>query len=263
MSTESSNASKDHTNHVRISEFLELIEEHKKLYDADDGRVDGPNFRRRKEIEAEMTTKLPAIEQIMSEIDPLRDVSKLQKIQGIGINGWHSWEFDSRRESLLRMKGIMEDRLSGNEEFANTNFSVPTGQLHEWVWDAAKSHWEDKYYRDAVEHAYKAIVRKIQNKINNKSTDGVQLFQEAFSVNDGRQRLRFQQLKNDVATHRSMLLGAMKLGEAAAQGIRNPLSHIPHDESPMEQQECLECLNALSLLARWIDRAEIGEYAVG
>lgn len=262
MSTESCNASKDHTNHVRISEFLELIEEHKRLYDADDGRVDGPNFGRRKEIETEMTTKLPAIEQIMSDIDPKRDVSKLQINRVSGVNGWRSWQFDSRRESLLRMKGIIEDRLSRNEEFTDTNFSVTTGQLHEWVWDIAKSYWKDRYYRDAVEHAYRAIVREIQNKINNKSIDGVKLFKEAFSVNGGRQRLRFQQLENDVATHRSMLLGAMKLGEAAAQGIRNPLSHIPHDESPMEQQECLECLNALSLLARWIDRAEIGEYAV-
>lgn len=263
MSTESSNASKDHTNHIRISEFLELIEEHKKLYDADDGRVAGPNSSIRMEIETEMTTKLPAIEQIMSDIDPKRDVSKLQKNRVGAVNGWRSWGFDSRRECLLRMKGIMEDRLSGNKEFTNTDFSVATAKLHEWVWDAAKSHWEDKYYRDAVEHAYKAIVREAQNKINNKSIDGVQLFQEAFSVNAGSQRLRFQQLENDVATHRSMLLGAMKLGEAAAQGIRNPLSHIPHNESPMEQQECLECLNALSLLARWIDRAEIGEYAVG
>ena len=262
MSTESSNASKDHTNHDRISEFLELIEEHKRLYDADDGRVAGPNSSIRMEIETEMTIKLPAIEQIMSEIDPRRDVSKLQKNRVTGVNGWRSWQFDSRRESLLRMKGIMEDRLSGNEEFTHTNFSVATGKLHEWVWDAAKSHWEDKYYQDAVEHAYKAIVRKTQNKIN-KRIDGVPLFQEAFSVNVVRQRLRFQQLENDVATHRSMLLGAMKLGEAAAQGIRNPLSHIPHNESPMEQQECLECLNALSLLARWVDRAEIGEYAVG
>lgn len=231
MSTESSNTSKDHINHVRISEFLELIEEHQRLYDADDGRVDGPNSRRRREIETEMITKLPAIEQIMSEIDPQRDVSKLQKNRVTGVNGWRSWQFDSRRESLLRMKGIMEDRLSGNEEFTNTNFSVAIGKLHEWVWDAAKSYWEDKYYRDAVEHAYKAIVRKVQNKISNKSIDGVKLFQEAFSVDAEKQRLRFQVLEDDVTTYRSMLIGAMKLGEAAAQGIRNPLSHIPRSQS--------------------------------
>ena len=47
--------------------------------------------------------------------------------------------------------------------------------------------------------------------------------------------------------------GAMHLGMGCAQGIRNPQAH-PSDD--ITEQEALEQLAALSVLARWVDACE-------
>ena len=46
----------------------------------------------------------------------------------------------------------------------------------------------------------------------------------------------------------------MYLGMACAQGIRNPRAH-PSDD--ITEQEALEQLAALSVLARWVDACEV------
>ena len=45
--------------------------------------------------------------------------------------------------------------------------------------------------------------------------------------------------------------GAMHLGMACAQGIRNPQAHKMSNQ--LTEQEALEQLGALSVLARWVD----------
>ena len=51
-------------------------------------------------------------------------------------------------------------------------------------------------------------------------------------------------------------LGAMKLGEACSQGIRNLVGHKKAD---LAEQQALEQLGALSVLARWVDDSELSE----
>lgn len=50
--------------------------------------------------------------------------------------------------------------------------------------------------------------------------------------------------------------GAMHYGRGCMMRIRNLVEHH-HDELP--EQEALECLASLSLLARWIDEAVVVE----
>lgn len=43
------------------------------------------------------------------------------------------------------------------------------------------------------------------------------------------------------------------------RAIRNPVGHLPNDEVELDEQTALERHCALSLLARWIDDAELVE----
>ena len=56
-------------------------------------------------------------------------------------------------------------------------------------------------------------------------------------------------------TYKSVQRGAMTFAEGVFAGIRNPLSHEAEQE--LSEQEALEYLAALSVLARWVDRSEV------
>lgn len=47
----------------------------------------------------------------------------------------------------------------------------------------------------------------------------------------------------------------MTFADGVFAGIRNPLSH--EAERELSEQEALEYLAALSVLARWVDRSEV------
>jgi hypothetical protein len=54
-----------------------------------------------------------------------------------------------------------------------------------------------------------------------------------------------------------MRAGAIEFGSGCFRAIRNPVGHLPNDEIEMKEQEALERLAALSLLARFIDDADV------
>jgi hypothetical protein len=56
-------------------------------------------------------------------------------------------------------------------------------------------------------------------------------------------------------TYKSVQRGAMAFAEGVFAGIRNPLSHEADHE--LSEQEALEYLAALSVLARWVDGASV------
>lgn len=56
-------------------------------------------------------------------------------------------------------------------------------------------------------------------------------------------------------TYKNVQRGAIAFAEGVFAGIRNPLSHeFGHD---LTEQQALEYLAALSVLARWVDDANI------
>jgi hypothetical protein len=99
----------------------------------------------------------------------------------------------------------------------------------------------------------------LQAKVSRRDVSEVNLVQEAFSGNDpspGRPRLRFPEIE-DERTRESMTQGALSFGVGCFQAIRNPVGHLPNEEHELSEQEALERLAALSLLARWIEQADI------
>jgi hypothetical protein len=49
----------------------------------------------------------------------------------------------------------------------------------------------------------------------------------------------------------------MYFGMGCFMAIRNPIGHLPREHHEITEQEALEQLAAWSLLARWIEHAEI------
>ena len=68
-------------------------------------------------------------------------------------------------------------------------------------------------------------------------------------------KARLRRMKDDGSdTYKSVQRGAMTFAEGVFAGIRNPLTHESDQE--LSEQEALEYLAALSVLARWVDQSQ-------
>ena len=125
--------------------------------------------------------------------------------------------------------------------------------------------WDNGHYKQAVNAAASAVEEQTQLKLRRGDLSGVDLYTQAFKVGkigetrDGR-RLRFthlDELTEDGKRNQSWVSaheGAMRFGRGCAQGIRNLNAHGTGD---LPEQEALEYLASLSVLARWIDTAQV------
>lgn len=134
---------------------------------------------------------------------------------------------------------------------------ISASDIHSWIWDGAKSLWQSGHYREAVEAAVKKLNAETQNKIGRRDVSETNLFKQAFSADDptvGKSRLR--RMNDDGSdTYKSVQRGTMAFAEGVFAGIRNPLAHETQHEMP--EQNALEYLAALSVLARWVDESTV------
>ena len=153
-------------------------------------------------------------------------------------------------------------RLEGAEDWERTfgpgGPTLAANRLHAWVWNAVASLWDDGHYEPAVHEAAKAVELQTQLKVGRRDIHGKDLYAQAFSTKgptDKMPRLRFLHIDQNERPDdwTSAHEGAMYLGMGCAQGIRNPQAH-PSDD--ISEQEALEQLAALSVLARWVDACE-------
>jgi uncharacterized protein (TIGR02391 family) len=125
-------------------------------------------------------------------------------------------------------------------------------QLHPWVWDAVRGLCEAGHYRQAVQAAATAISARTQVKLGRQDITDVKLMQEAFSPSapvPGSPRLRCPGDEAD-QTVQSRQRGALQYAVGCFSAIRNPATHEHREWDP---QVAIECLAALSVVARWID----------
>ena len=159
----------------------------------------------------------------------------------------------------IRLVGIVEQEADFQRISGPVGPMLAANRLHPWVWNAAASLWDDGHYEPAVHEAAKAVELQTQLKVDRRDLDGKDLYAHAFSTKDpkpGEARLRFPDVDPTAQPRRwtSMHEGARNLGMGCAQGIRNPQAH-PSDD--ITEQEALEQLAALSVLARWVDACEV------
>lgn len=163
------------------------------------------------------------------------------------------------RGKVQRGLGILDDMDEWRANLAPDTPqapSMPADQLHPWVWDAARTFWVSEHYRSAVHTAASAINAHLQNKLGRGDVSDDKLIQEAFSDRSpeaGKPRLR---ISGDPTspTVQSRQRGAMHLGLGIFFALRNPAAH---ESGEWPQQEALEQLAALSVLARLIDACNV------
>lgn len=185
------------------------------------------------------------------------------------LSDWRSLEADIKvnrwmrhRTGALRAKEALIREAEVKENLGENAPELSAAELHHWIWSGAKSLWQSGHFREAVEGAIKKLNAETQNKVGRRDVSETDLFKQAFSLDDpkvGKARLR--RIKDDGSdTYKSVQRGAMNLAEGVFAGIRNPLSHEADQE--LSEQEALEYLAALSVLARWVDTAAVARVEV-
>ena len=170
-------------------------------------------------------------------------------------------EFKSERDAARRLTA----RLNSHEEVArrlgkaDASPSASAGGMHPLIWAAARAQWSTGHRHEAVLAAAKAVNSYLQTKVGRRDISETNLIRQALSEEDprpGKPRLRFLGILDD-QTRDSMRQGVMNFGAGCFGAIRNPVGHLPNDEVELPDQVALEQLAALSLLARWIDAADL------
>jgi hypothetical protein len=128
--------------------------------------------------------------------------------------------------------------------------------LHPWVWQAAASLWATNHRREAVQAAATLINAQTQTKVARRDLSDSDLMNQVFSKNDpepGKARLRWPGDPSDIRVQ-SMNNGLRGYASGIFQTVRNA---VTHDLTDIPEQEALEQLSALSLLARWIGQCDV------
>lgn len=188
------------------------------------------------------------VEQILDRVVPgWREIIKKKDRQKWSIH----YEASIRaREALSRAEEVRRNLGDDAPELS-------AAKLHPWAWDGASSLWRSGHFREAVEGAIRKLNAETQNKLGRRDLSETDLFNQAFSENPASQNNpRLHRMQDDGSkTFKSVQRGARMFAEGVFAGIRNPLAHEADNE--MSQQEALEYLAALSVLARWVDSSTV------
>ena len=172
-----------------------------------------------------------------------------------GKDGEYTWlrEQAARAKAALVRSGELADKLGDDAP------DMDAANLHPWAWENGRSYWNTGHYHQAVMQAAIRINAETQAKLARMDVSEVALFNEAFSLDPpkpGAPRLRL--MKDDGSkTYDNLHRGARAFADGMYTAIRNPGMHMPPPSDGGEEQLALEQLAAFSLLARWVDQADV------
>lgn len=173
------------------------------------------------------------------------------KSNGARSNGqWrHLRDWTARGIAALEREAELQEKLGDAAPRVSVN------DFHPWIWDGASSLWRSGHFREAIEGAIRKLNAETQNKVGRRDLSETDLFNQAFSEQPAAaNNPRLYRMPNDDSkTFKSVQRGARMFAEGVFAGIRNPLAHEAEQEMP--EQQALEYLAALSVLARWVDES--------
>jgi hypothetical protein len=234
----------------RVASYIEVLEAQRDIRNATPGAS-----AQIAELEKRINEGLITILEISDRINPTF-TDGLRK-----LDGGYSWRHKTQFQTCQILIGAIRDREELEANLADQGPKLAADGLHPWVWDHAKSLWADGHRRSAVQTAGTALFdAHVPAKLGKArdQTGGFNLM-GAFSPKDpapGSPRLRLTAYDRiaDEQNWKSAHEGAMHLGQGCALYIRNLSTH---DLREPDEQEALEMLAALSLVARLVDRAEV------
>jgi uncharacterized protein (TIGR02391 family) len=235
----------------RLEAFIALCEE----YDYEHSRTSTiavSSSTTSRTINSRMTVQMPTVREILKRLDPKLAPQVREPMLTSGA-------LDSLR-AVQQGLGILLDQDEWAANLAPDAPSLVADQLHPWVWDAARTFWDAGAYAVAVEQAAKSVTAHTQQKTACHLADD-DLMSQLWSDDPpkaDRPRLRFSGNRN-AKTWQSRQRGARSLAQGCYGGIRNIVAHEHAPDWP--QQLALEYLACLSVLARWINEAEVDRAA--
>ncbi|WP_061711858.1 TIGR02391 family protein [Kocuria palustris] len=197
----------------------------------------------------EASQRAHVVEQILDRVLPGWSRDRPAK------DGKYSW----LRDQASRGKAALERQTELAEKLGDNAPDMDAANLHPWAWENGRSYWNTGHYHQAVMQAAIRINAETQAKLGRMDVSETALFNEAFSPNapkDGAPRLRLV-AEDGSKTYENLHRGARAFAEGLYAAIRNPGMHTPQSDSRGEEQLALEQLAAFSLLARWVDQAEV------
>ena len=197
--------------------------------------------------DADVTEQAQVVEKILDRVVPTWRTD-------IDLSKTNRWT--RHREAAIRAREELVRAEEVNQNLGENAPELSAAELHPWIWSGASSLWQSGHYREAVEGAIKKLNAETQNKVGRRDVSETNLFKQAFSTDQPKtDAARLRRMKNDGSdTYKSVQRGAMSFAEGVFAGIRNPLSHEVDQE--LSEQEALEYLAALSVLARWVDQSQ-------
>lgn len=189
------------------------------------------------------------------------------QVQGLGrVDPFAAWLSITQPKPLLEPANILDacdqaiGRLEGMADKAQAELPPTIGvtSMHPLIWGAAGPLWRDGHYREAVAAAAEALVSQVKVRTRRNDVAETALWQEVFSNREpspGKPRLRWPGTQSD-RTVTSMNDGLRQFAPGSQLTIRNTAAH---GTESMSEQDGLERLAVLSLLARWVAECELHE----
>lgn len=235
----------------RALEFVQRLDEalsaNRAYYDQQGDYWDRPEW---KSTEEEIRRQLFAVRAIAAEVHP--DVLNrfLEKPSQYG------WTWEEVKHGLDELSGALQSREQVEELLAPRGPQLKADALHPVVWQAAARLWDQGNRRLALQTAATMLDAHLQGKLGVVRPSGYDLVTLAFNPNakSSSKVLRFRQYPEGSEDWTSAHQGAMAFGQGCMLAIRNLATHRVDEPDP---QLALEQLAALSVLARWIDDAEV------
>lgn len=166
-------------------------------------------------------------------------------------------DYEWLRDQASRAKAALQRQTELAEKLGDNAPDMDAANLHPWAWENGRSYWNTGHYHQAVMQAAIRVNAQTQAKLSRMDVSETALFNDAFSLNEPRDdAARLRLMENDGSkTYENLHRGARAFAEGLYAAIRNPGMHVPHEGG--EEQLALEQLAAFSLLARWVDRADV------
>lgn len=204
-----------------------------------------------KETDEQIRLGLPAIKRLAERIDPSLGNTLLEGSSA------YLWPWSQVDNATLGLIGTLKSEEEVDSLLGPAGPQISAGRLHPWVWGPAASLWDDGHRRAAIQAASTQLDLALQAKLNRFDVGATDLVTQAFTIDApemGKPRLRFRGLSPGTDIYKSAHKGAMYFGRGCFMAIRNLATH---DLTEPEEQVALELLAALSVMAGWIDAAEV------
>ena len=206
--------------------------------------------RIRENAEDAIRRQLPAVRKIADRMTDV-DSDRLRAYPS------GSWAWSDAYVAVLEILGELESAEELEMMFKAPGPTLSASGLHPWIWNAAKDLWSNHHHRQAVQDAYTKVETMARSQLGVYHLSGKDLWAKAFSTDSPTEempRLRFDMDPAIRDRWTSAHEGAQRFGMGCAQGIRN---WAAHDLDEAEERLAIEYLAALSVLARWVESAQV------